>query len=85
MSEDAENWQPDTDVVISAEEMAKRFERIAPWLGDPIYSTPTACGDDRNTWRVWHRDIPGRAVAEFFGPNAEAGAKAFCAMCGESK
>jgi len=53
------------------------------WAGDPIYRIPSACRDDRNTWRVFHRDIEGRIVAEFVGPNAEAAAWSFCRMFGE--
>ena len=53
------------------------------WKGDPIYRIPTARRDARNTWQVWHRDIEGRVVAEFVGPNAQVMAEQFCEMFGE--
>jgi hypothetical protein len=57
-------------------------EKIA-WEGDPVYRIPSACRDERNTWRVFHRDIEGRVVAEFVGPNAQAMAEQFCELFGE--
>ena len=53
------------------------------WSGDPVYRIPSACRDARNTWRVWHRDVEGRVVAEFVGPNAQAMAEQFCSLFGE--
>ena len=57
--------------------------RQSAWKGDPVYRVPSACRDDRNTCRVFHRDIEGRVVAEFFGPNAQAMAERFCELFGE--
>lgn len=54
-----------------------------PWTGDPVYKTPSRCNDDRNTWRVFHRDIPGRIIAEFYGDKAGEAATLFCQMFGE--
>ena len=50
------------------------------WSGDPAYKTPSACNDEQNTWRVFHRDIPGRIIAEFYGDKAEEAAKEFCRL-----
>lgn len=51
------------------------------WTGDPLYRVPSRCDDQK--WRVFHRDIEGRAVAEFFGPNARVMAEKFCELFGE--
>lgn len=56
---------------------------VRPWRGEPVYFVPSHCNDDRNTWRVFHRDIPGRVVAEFYGDAAREGAMQFCEMFGE--
>ena len=53
------------------------------WRGDPIYRVPSACRDERNTYRVFHRDIEGRVIAEFYGDNARGMAEQFCEMFGE--
>lgn len=53
------------------------------WQGDPVFRAPTACRDARNTWRVFHRDIPGRIIAEFYGDNARTMAETFCKLFGE--
>lgn len=53
------------------------------WRGDPIFLTPSACRDKRNTWRIFHRDKPGRIVAEFYGDNAGVMAERFCELFGE--
>jgi hypothetical protein len=59
------------------------IDRLLEWPGDPAYKTPSACNDDRNTWRVFHRDIPGRIIAEFCGDKAEEAAKRFCEIAGQ--
>ncbi len=53
------------------------------WRGAPVFRSWSACHDDRNTYRVFHRDIPGRIIAEFYGDNAEAMATRFCELFGE--
>jgi hypothetical protein len=53
------------------------------WRGDPVYCTPSACFDLRNTYRVFHRDKPGRIIAEFYGDNAKEMAERFCYLFGE--
>jgi hypothetical protein len=55
---------------------------IPEWPGDPAYKTPSACNDERNTYRVFHRDQPGRVIAEFYGEKAEESAKMFCLLFG---
>ena len=44
----------------------KPLKTVRLWQGDPVFDTPSACRDARNTWRVFHRDIPGRIIAEFY-------------------
>ena len=56
---------------------------VVPWEGDPIYMTPSRCNDDNNTYRIFHRDKPGRIVAEFYGENAGEMAEHFCKLFGE--
>ena len=53
------------------------------WRGDPIYRVPSACHDERNTYRVFHRDLEGRCVAEFYGDRAREMAERFCELFGE--
>lgn len=53
------------------------------WRGDPVYKHPSACRDERNTYRIFHRDIEGRVIAEFYGDNAKAMAERFCQLFGE--
>lgn len=48
----------------------REIDMTEAWQGDPVFRTPSACRDARNTWRVFHRDIPGRIIAEFYGNNA---------------
>ena len=63
----------------SKNELTKAMQSTPPeWPGDPAWKRPSACNDERNTWRVFHRDIPGRIIAEFFGDRAEEAAKRFC-------
>ena len=50
------------------------------WVGDPVYRVPSAC---KNSYRVFHRDIEGKIVAEFFGPNSREMAEHFCKLFGE--
>jgi hypothetical protein len=57
---------------------------VAQWVGEPIYKVPSACGDQRNTYRVFHRDIEGRIVAVFFGSKSKQMAEHFCGLFGES-
>jgi len=58
-------------------------QTVPAWSGDPAHKTPSSCNDERNTWRVFHRDIPGRIIAEFYGEKAEAAAKEFCTLAGK--
>ena len=53
------------------------------WPGDPVLKTPTPLNDLANTYRVWHRNEPGRVVAEFYGPNAAEDARRFCEIAGQ--
>lgn len=55
-------------------------QTASTWPGDPAYKTPSACHDEDNTWRVFHRDISGRIIAEFYGDKAEEAAKEFCRL-----
>ena len=65
-------------------EQPKEIQLTRPsWPGDPAWKTPSACNDERNTYRVFHRDEPGRIIAEFYGVKAEASAIAFCKFAGE--
>jgi hypothetical protein len=75
-----------TSMLIAARterDQLKAAAKQSAWKGDPVYRVPSARHDDRNTCRVFHRDIEGRVVAEFFGPNAQAMAEQFCSMFGE--
>lgn len=51
------------------------------WRGDPIFRRPSRCNDD--SYRVFHRDFPGRVVAHFYGDNAGVMAERFCELFGE--
>ena len=53
---------------------------LPEWPGPPAFRNPVPCGND--TWRVFHRDIPGKKIAEFCGENAEAAARMFCRLFG---
>lgn len=65
-------------------EQPKNIQLTRPvWPGDPILKTPTPLNDLCNTYRVWHRDEPGRVVAEFYGTKAKETAEAFCLFAGE--
>lgn len=56
---------------------------LMTWKGDPVYMTPSRVHDDRNTYRIFHRDIPGRIIAEFYGETAHEMANWFCYLFGE--
>ena len=58
-------------------------DTVKLWRGDPIYWRASYCNDERNTYRVFHRDKPGRIVAEFYGDNAREMAFRFCQLFGE--
>jgi hypothetical protein len=75
--------EPDKRLIDAVVDALPDFFRQLAWSGDPVYRVPSACRDDRNTWRVWHRDVEGRVVAEFVGPNAQAMAEQFCELFGE--
>ena len=59
--------------------------RLLTWPGDPVFAIPSRVGDNQNTWRIFHRDKPGRIIAEFYGDNAKVMAEHFCEMFGERK
>ena len=61
----------------------KPLKTVRQWQGDPVFDTPSACRDARNTWRVFHRDIPGRIIAEFYGNNAMVMAEKICKLFGK--
>lgn len=48
------------------------------WPGDLAYKNPVPCGND--TWRVFHGEVPGKKIAEFYGDKAEEAAKEFCRL-----
>lgn len=56
---------------------------VDQWAGDPVFWRPSSCHDERNTYRVFHRDKPGRIIAEFYGDNAKVMAERFCELFGE--
>jgi hypothetical protein len=56
--------------------------KLLTWEGDPVFAIPSRVG---NTWRIFHRDKPGRIIAEFHGPQASVMAEHFCKLFGEIK
>jgi hypothetical protein len=56
---------------------------LLTWPGDPVFAIPSRVNDPRNTWRIFHRDKPGRIIAEFHGDNANVMAEHFCKLFGE--
>ena len=63
-------------------EIAERLEELSRWSGEPIYKEPSPYRKG-NSHRVFHRDIPGRLVAEFYGDNSQVMAEQFCKMFGQ--
>ena len=70
---------------MSGTDNRKPFEgtMVDQWAGDPVFWKPVYCNDELNTWRVFHRDKPGRIIAEFYGDNARTMAERFCELFGE--
>jgi hypothetical protein len=56
---------------------------IDHWVGDPVFWSPSRVNDDRNTYRIFHRDRPGKVIAEFYGDNSAAMAERFCHLFGQ--
>ena len=82
-----ERKKPDWDAIAAetAQVTRERHEEavqstLTEWPGDPAWKRPSACNDEQNTWRVFHRDIPGRIIAEFYGEKAEQAAREFCRL-----
>jgi hypothetical protein len=72
--------EPDKRLIDAVVDALPDFFRQLVWTGDPVYRIPSAC---RDSCKVFHRDIEGRVVAEFVGPNAQAMAEQFCELFGE--
>ena len=57
--------------------------KLLTWNGDPVYMTPSRVNNSWNSYRIHHRDDPGRIIAEFHGPRANVMAEHFCELFGE--
>ena len=64
-----------------SEDIRKQGTMIEQWHGDPVFWTPSRCSG--GAYRIFHRDRPGRIIAEFYGDNAGTMAERFCELFGE--